>query len=92
MTVTNHTTHDLTIRLGGSRLADVPAGDSGEVSVAPRGECVNTDGSINAITDDGSMVAALAASPNGEVCEGDTWVVEQSDLLPIEDTIYAPSS
>jgi hypothetical protein len=85
ITVTNHTPQDLTIRLSGSRLADVAAGATNRVGVSRADACAP---GVNAITSDETRIALY----DGEACEGDTWVIESSDLVPIEDTIYAPSS
>ena len=85
-TVTNHTSVDLDVWHSRTDLGVVAAGASEDFGFSrARDTCYP---GVTARTDDESSIAIL----EGDVCEGDTWVVEQSDLVPIEDTVYAPSS
>jgi hypothetical protein len=85
-TVTNQTSADLDVWHSGTDLGSVAAGASEDFGFS-RAKDTCYPG-ITARTGDESSIAIL----DGAVCEGDTWVIEQSDLVPIEDTIYAPSS
>ena len=84
ITVTNKTDYDLQVQKGGTLRGFVDAGASATVEF-PRVEC--TPGA-NAVTEDKS----LAALHSGDVCDGDTWVIEQDDLVPYDQVFPTPSS
>jgi hypothetical protein len=86
VTVTNNTASKLIIRVGGTPGPRIEAGQT-EVEQLPTSSS-SCEGNINAITEFGAEIAIHT----GELCHGDTWVIDQSDLVPIEDTTYAPSS
>ena len=84
ITVTNHTDRDLTVQIGGSPSGYVDAGATASVELS-RVDCLPN---VNAVTEDKS----LAALHPGEVCEGDTWVIEQDDLVPYDEIFPTSSS
>ena len=84
ITVTNNTDYDLQVQKGGTLRGYVDAGASATVEF-PRVECTP---SANAVTEDKS----LAALHPGEVCDGDTWVIEPDDLVPYDQIFPTPSS
>jgi hypothetical protein len=83
LTVVNNTSEDLTIRDMGQRRGDVPKGTTRDLVFG-----TGCNGGIDAITSDGSQVA----KPPDELCDGDTWTIEQSDLVPTPEPSPSPTS
>ena len=85
ITVTNNTDRDLRMQQGGTPSGLVGAHETGAAELPTSEECTP---SANAVTEDKS----LAVLHPGEVCDGDTWVIEQDDLVPYDQVFPTPSS
>jgi len=84
ITVTNNTDYDLVVEHGGTPGVVVGAHETAVAELPIRVDCTHV---ANVVTEDKS----LAALHPGEVCDGDTWVIEQDDLVPY-DQIFPTSS
>lgn len=85
ITVTNNTGDDLRMQQGGTPSGLVGAHETAAAELPTSEECAT---GVNAVTDDKS----LAALHPGEVCDGDTWVIEQDDLVPYDQVFPTSSS
>lgn len=96
ITVTNQTDEELTVRLNGKIKKPVAAGATTDVLGlgSPSGCLI---GGVTATT--GAPVApdwspapgSLEATMPTPICDGDTWVIEHSDLVPIDDAERTPT-
>ena len=86
ITVTNHTHDELTIRLHEDPFANVGADATADVHhLGAKGSCII--GGVTAATDGATLVATMPTP----ICDGDTWVIEPSDLVPTEDASPTPT-
>ena len=94
--VTNNTDEDLTVRSDGRNMKSVPAGATTKVvSLASRSGCLN--GGVTTTTGDpvapdrSAAPGSLEATMPTPICDGDEWVIEPADLVPIDDADTTPS-
>lgn len=80
-TVTNNTKDKLTVEWIGHAVGRVESGDTQDVELGTR-QSGCAAGGVTAGFEDGQLVATMPAP----ICEGDTWVIEESDLVPAPTT------
>ncbi len=83
VTFVNHTDRDLRIYVSVDPQASVAAGDTVAATIGGGGGC---ESDVTAVTEDGRLVAD---SPD-KLRQGDTWTIEQSDLVPAPDPSPTP--
>jgi hypothetical protein len=87
VTFINHTDRDLRIYVSVDPRASVAAGDTVTATIGSGGGGA-CESDVKASTEDGRFVAEAP----GPLCQGDTWTIEQSDLLPAPVTSPSPTS
>lgn len=82
--VVNNTDQSVTVRHRERQRGEVLPGTTKELvfGIGCRGD------EVDAITEDGTLVAY----PTGDLCDGDTWTIEQSDLVPAPEPTPSPTS
>ncbi len=84
LTVVNNTSEALGLRIGPTSNASVRANTTVEAEIGANASCYSD---VNVITEDGTL---WAENP-GTVCDGDTWVIEPADLVPVDDADKTPA-
>lgn len=84
LTVVNDTDRAVEVRYRENPKGEVLAGATKDLvfGIGCRGDLVD------AVTEDGTLVA----QPTGDLCDGDTWTIEQSDLVPGPEPSPSPTS